>query len=152
MNCLLKDNKALLYTRKIAAHKLRRVGFPQERIAGALGCSQAMVSKYLDSPPSEKYRRLHGEIEMLANDMAELMRDCVGEEGVLFYFCEHFFDWKKRGLLCNLCNKISRVLRNFLSLKTMLPPFPESLFLWTGESLPLLPPNLEPRAISQRCS
>jgi predicted fused transcriptional regulator/phosphomethylpyrimidine kinase len=69
-----------------------------------------MVSKYLASPPSGKYGRLHGEMETLANDMAELMRDGVGEEGVLFYFCEHFFDWKKRGLLCNLCNKGSLVV------------------------------------------
>jgi len=35
-------------------------GFLQERIARALGCSQAMVSKCLASLLSGKYRRFHG--------------------------------------------------------------------------------------------
>jgi len=41
MDCLLKDNRALLYARKIAVHRLREDEFLQEEIARALDCSQA---------------------------------------------------------------------------------------------------------------
>lgn len=105
MECLLKDDSILLAARIVASNKLADAGFPQKRIAKALACSQAMVSKYLKSSSPKLHRHLIGEMEILSKNMAELMKEGVGEEGILFYFCEHLFEWRKKGLICNLCNK-----------------------------------------------
>jgi len=104
MDCLLKDNSILKSSRIMISKRLYLQGFSQKRIARALGCSQAMVSKYLKSSPSPKHKNLLGEMEALSKKMEGLVEE-GREKDALFYFCQGFFEWKERGLLCDQCRK-----------------------------------------------
>jgi len=115
------------YLRARVAERLYSKGFRQARIAGYLGITQAMVSKYLTG----KYRRPPGEIaillEEIAGEVARLILSGSPKEEVIAFLSRRLFELFSSELVCRHYAEYAGISEK--RCRELVPAFPSSVIL-----------------------
>ncbi len=100
--CTVMVEKVLPELRKRVAIVLKERGWPQKRIAEAVGVSQPMVSRYLSSEREILHPSLEEDMSRAVDEIVNLMLSGAKEAEIIGALCEFCMEIREKGLLCTI--------------------------------------------------